>query len=458
VPTPTVPTKARAWPTLLIINGRKVPARSSRYFSATTYYQLSRFRILYYPFENTRTISNWLTGFLCASVLLGTLSCGSHAALQPANSHSLAAPAQGGARLPVASLSNGMWLKGDLHVHSRHSKESSNNPVRKIIAFSRSVGMDYVCITDHDNHVNGDVAHHTWADPEFTSDSLLLLYGAEWTTTRGHGNVFAAKPYDHQRLYDVRDQRDVAIGAVKKDLGIHLSANHPSGKDHFGYSYDLLESLEVWNSVLWTKNENAIMIWDDMLSSGRKLTGRGGSDAHHGVPDTPAETTANSKQATANYVGTPTTWVFATTRTPQAVVDALTNGRVSISSNPFAPRVEFYADLDRDGTMDLMMGDNTPATGQPVAFRVQLAGTTVPTGEYTIRVVKNGAPFGTYPVRGQTPIVEFTDTPATTGRTYYRVVVEGPPTAYPQVPQAMALNGNMVGLSNPIYFNFDPNF
>lgn len=28
------------------------------------------------------------------------------------------------------------------------------------------------------------------------------------------------------------------------------------------------------------------MIWDDMLSSGRKLTGKGGSDSHHGVPDT----------------------------------------------------------------------------------------------------------------------------------------------------------------------------
>lgn len=391
--------------------------------------------------------------------LLSAAGCRSHSAAQPASARNPAETTTNGARLPIASLNEGMWLKGDLHVHSRHSTESTNNPIKKIIAFSRAVGMDYLCITDHDNHVQGDVAHYTWADPEFTSDSLLLLlYGAEWTTTRGHGNVFSAKSYNHQRLYDVRDQRDTAIGTVKNDLGIHLSANHPSGKDHFGYSYDLLESLEVWNFVLWTKNENAIMIWDDMLSSGRKLTGRGGSDAHHGVPDTPAQATANSKQATANYVGTPTTWVFATARMPQAVVDALTNGRVSISANPFAPRVEFYADLNQDGIPDMMMGDNTPATGKAVTFRVRLTGNTVPTGEYTIRVVKNGAPFGTFSARGPAPTAEFTDTPATTGRTYYRVVVEGTPTPYPQVPQAMALNGNMVGLSNPIYFNFDPNF
>lgn len=360
---------------------------------------------------------------------------------------------------PIASLSDGLWMKGDLHVHSRHSKESSNNSIGKILAYSHSVGLDYICITDHDNHVLGDVEHHTWADPEFKSeDSLLLLYGAEWTTTRGHGNVFSARPYDHQRLYDVRDQRDIVVGAVKKELGIHLSANHPSGKDHFGYSYDMVDSIEVWNSALWSKNANAIMIWDDMLSSGRKLTGRGGSDAHHGTPDTPEQATKNSAQAKYNYIGTPTTWVFAKERTRQAVVDALTNGRVSVSANPYAPRVEFYADLDQDGKMDMMMGDNVKASGKPVKFRVQLSGKIVPDATYTVKVVKDGNPFNTYTMPGKTPVVEFTDTPAAKGRTYYRVTVEGPPTDYPQVPESMALSGNMVGLSNPIYFNFDPNF
>jgi len=397
-------------------------------------------------------------GIFWTALLVSMTGCVSNSAVKQSSSSNSSAATNVDEPLPIASLTDGVWLKGDLHVHSRHSKESTNNPVEKILAFSKSVGIDYICITDHDNHVNGDVAHHTWADPEFKSESVLLLYGAEWTTTRGHGNAFSAKPYNHQRLFDVRDQRDVVVGTVKKELGIHLSANHPSGKDHFGYSYDMLESIEVWNSVLWSKNANAIMIWDDMLSSGRKLTGRGGSDAHHGLPDTPDKTTENSKQAKANYVGTPTTWVFATARNSQAVVDALTNGRVSVSANPFAPRVEFYADLDQDGKQDMMMGDNVKSTGKPVKFRVQLTGNTVPDSTYTVSVIKSGSKFGTFQAKGKTPIVEFTDTPATLGRTYYRVVVEGPPTAYPQVPESAPLNGNMVGLSNPIYFNFDPNF
>jgi hypothetical protein len=359
---------------------------------------------------------------------------------------------------PVASLNQGVWLKGDLHLHSRHSTESSNNPISKIISFAQSVGIDYLGITDHDNHVNGDVAHHTWADPEFHSDSVLLLYGAEWTTTRGHGNVFSARPYDHQRLYDIRDQRDTVIGRVKNSLGIHLSANHPSGKDHFGYSYDIINSIEVWNSAIWSNNANAMMIWDDMLSSSRKLTGRGGSDAHHGVPETPALATKNSYQATANYVGTPTTWVYATARTPQAVVEALTNGRVSVSANPFTPRVEFYADLNEDGKMDMMMGDNMAANGRPVQFRVQLVGTVPPDASYKVVIVKNGNKMDSLQMSGKTPFVVFTNTPQTTGRTYYRVMVEGPLADYPQVPQSVRLSGNMVGLSNPIFFNFNPKF
>ncbi|QCR24482.1 CehA/McbA family metallohydrolase [Pontibacter sp. SGAir0037] len=399
-----------------------------------------------------------LLGLVCTALLGSISSCVSSAAPEQAGYSNPYATKDVGTLPPIASLTDGVWLKGDLHVHSRHSKESTNNPISKILNFSGAVGIDFICITDHDNHVNGDVANNTWADPEFKSDSVLLLYGAEWTTTRGHGNPFSAKPYHHQRLFDVRDQRDTVIGKVVNDLGIHLSANHPSGKDHFGYSYDMIKSIEVWNSVLWSKNANAIMIWDDMLSSGRKLTGRGGSDAHHGVPDTPEQATENSRQATANYVGTPTTWVFATERTSQAVVDALTNGRVSISANPYAPRVEFHADLDQDGKQDMMMGDNAKSTGKAVKFRVQLTGNTVLGASYTINVVKNGGKFRTFEVTGNQPVVEFTDIPEALGRSYYRVVVEGSPTDYPEVPQSMQLSENMVALSNPIFFNFDPNF
>lgn len=400
-----------------------------------------------------------LTGFLHAGLLAIATGCVCIPASGQQGHSNPWAFTEPGLLPPVASLTEGVWLKGDLHMHTRHSDGTTNSSIAKIIAFAKSVGVDYLALTDHDNHVNGDVAHHTWADPEFrSSDSVLLLYGAEWTTNRGHGNAFSARPYDHQRLFDVREQRDVVVGAVKKELGIHLSANHPSGKNHFGYSYDMVESIEVWNSALWSRNANAIMIWDDMLWSGRKLTGRGGSDSHNGFPDKSDTAAKGSIRAEKNYIGTPTTWVFAKERTQQAIIDALTNGRVCVTANPYTPRVEFYADLDQDGKMDMMMGDNVKPTGKPVRFRVQLVGNVVPGKSYTVTVTKDGNKFGTFEATGKIPTAEFTDTPTTLGRTYYRVEVTGPVTPYPQVPGSMELSGNMVGLSNPIYFNFNPNF
>lgn len=352
----------------------------------------------------------------------------------------------------------GVWLSGDLHVHSRHSTDSSNNPVRKIIAVARANGMGFLLVSDHDNHQAGDVAGHTWADPEYAAEDMVLLYGAEWTTNRGHANILSARPYDHQGLYDIRDARDWDIRAVKDALGVHLSANHPVGKDHFGFSFDLADSLEVWNSVLWSANEASLLVWDDMLRSGRRLAGRGGSDSHHGLPEGEEQATPQSMEATANSVGTPTTWVFAGARTGDAVIEAIEAGRVSISASPSAPRVELTADLDADGAPDLMMGDNVVASGQPVRFEVRLAGERAP-GVYRVRVIRDGGELSVLDLDGAaTDRVGFTDVPATGSRTYYRVEVRGPQLPFPALVNWQRVAGNMVALSNPIYFNFDPDF
>ena len=359
---------------------------------------------------------------------------------------------------PVASLTAGEWLRGDLHIHSDHSADASNNPITKITGLAESVGMDFLGLSDHDNHVEGAVAEHTWSDPAFVSSPLIMLYGAEWTTHRGHGNTFSARPYDHQQLYDLRDDFDARIAAFVKEAGIHLSANHPGNGDSFSFSYDMVHSIEVWNSAIWATNEGAVTIWDDLLKSGRDLTGRGGSDSHHGYPEPGDTPVPNSIQAGGNNVGTPTTWVFATERSAAAVVEALTNGRVSISANPHAPRVEFTADVDGDGEADMMMGDNIVPTGDAVTFHVELLGGSAGLLPYTVQVVRDGADFTSLTIAPGQTTVTFVDNPPAGQRSYYRVEVTGLPVPYPEVPGASALSGNMIALSNPIYFNFDPDY
>lgn len=358
----------------------------------------------------------------------------------------------------LEGFSQGVWVKGDWHLHSRHSTDSSNNPESKIIGFAERMGFDYLAITDHDVHVMGAVAHHTWADPEFRSDSVLLFYGAELTAARGHINILSCEPYDHQRIFDARDDRDWNLLRLKQELGVHMSANHPSTKNHYGYSFDLADSVEIWNGCVWPKNVPGVRIWDDMLKSGRMLGARGGSDSHHGVPDTPEQIVPLSVEASANYVGTPTTWIFARERSKPAILRALEQGRASVSSNPYNPRVEFYADVDGDGVMEMMMGDNVHPTGRPVTFEVRLVGGGIPGANYGVRVIKNRDPFGSFVTDAETRTVRFTDTPGLGERNYYRVEIEGPQAPYPEVPNSMAQSQNMIALSNPLYFNYDPSF
>ncbi|HEY9011653.1 MAG TPA: CehA/McbA family metallohydrolase [Devosia sp.] len=352
----------------------------------------------------------------------------------------------------------GVWLKGDWHIHSRHSTDSTNNPQSRIIGLAERLGFDYLAITDHDVHVGGAVAHHTWADPEYRSDSVLLFYGAELTAPRGHINILATEPYDHQRIFDARNDRDWNLLRLKHELGVHMSANHPSTKNHYGFSFDLADSVEIWNTSVWPKNVPGVRIWDDMLLSGRMLGARGGSDSHHGIPELPEQIVPQTLEASANNVGTPTTWIFATSRTKEAILAALEAGRASVSSNPNNPRVEFYADTTGGGQFDLMMGDNAKPTGGPVTFEVRLVGGGIAGAAYKVRVIKNRDELATLVTDAASRSVRFVDTPAASERSYYRVEIEGPQAPFPEVPNSMAQSQNMVALSNPIYFNYDPNF
>ena len=247
-------------------------------------------------------------------------------------------------RLTIAGRT-GYWLKGDWHMHSRHSTDSTNNPEKKIIAFAERHGFDYLAITDHDVHVMGDVTNHTWADPEYRSNAVLLFYGAELTAPRGHVNILSAEPYDHQRVFNARNARDWDLLALKNELGVHFSANHPSTKNHYGFSFDLADSVEIWNtSGLAQERARRPHLGRHAVVRSACSVRRGGSDSHHGIPDAPELTTPQSVEATANYVGTPTTWIFAEERSKDRRFSRRWSRAAPRSAPiPFNPRVELYA-------------------------------------------------------------------------------------------------------------------
>lgn len=342
----------------------------------------------------------------------------------------------------------GVWLSGDLHLHSDHSTDAADNPMTALIEEAEARGMGYFVVTDHDNHVNGVLT--TWDDPAYRSDSMLMLYGVEYTTARGHANFFGANRFDHLAMYALRDRTDDAAGAdIAKAVhrqGLHFSVNHPGNGDPWEFGYDFrVDSMEVWNALYAfpTDNAAAILLWDSLLASGRRIAARGGSDCHH----------QTGIEALGLNVGNPTTWVHAAAPTANAVIAALNAGNASISYAPTAERIELTADADRDGGFEMLMGDNQPARGQPVDFRVDIIGAR-PLARYEVSVLKNGQTLLHRNLIGESRLA-FQDTPVAGERSYYRVEVRGSTPEAPALASLVGFYGGFIGMTNPLYFGFD---
>jgi hypothetical protein len=183
-----------------------------------------------------------------------------------------------------------------------------------------------------------------------------------------------------------------------------------------------------------------VAAWDEILASGRRLPGRGGSDAHHTEPG----------QGEVASVGNPTTWVLADDRSPEAVLAALDAGRITLSYDPAAERIELRADADGDGDFEAAIGDNLEPVDGPLPLRVDISGFRL--GEqYQLIVYRNGEVWReTTTDQPQTVIVD-EDGPGS--RAYYRAEVRGE-IAYQPASLAL-LYQDLIGYTNAIYVGYD---
>lgn len=338
-----------------------------------------------------------------------------------------------------------VWLKGDLHLHSDHSHDARDNPLSALVPLAESLGMDYFVITDHDNHVNGKLT--TWDDPHYRSDAMVLLYGVEWTTGRGHANFFGAERFEHERLYALRESSGEQVAEEAARQSLHFSINHPIGKDLWEYGFDHhFDSIEIWNALFLAPNRNrdAIALWESLvMEQGRRIPIRGGSDCHH----------QEGGEAEIFNIGNPTTWVYARDRSGEAVLNALGRGNASISYAPTAERLELWADADGDGKYELLMGDTIESVPESLAFDLRVEGTH-PGDSYRVLIIKDGETLLEETVRAVQPRLTLTFRDSPNGRTFYRAELRAePPLRHLQttLPEAY---GDMIALTNPIYVGY----
>jgi hypothetical protein len=250
------------------------------------------------------------------------------------------------------------WYAGDLHAHTTHSDGTLS--IAQLTAAAAGRGLDFLAVTDHNT-----VSHHRHLPAVGAAYDVCLLPGQEVTTHAGHANAFGDIGW-----VDFRRPADRWLSDVEGRGGI-LSVNHPI-QDDCGWLYPLRTGfLELWH-ISWFLDLTATGPWGYLRGCASQGGYRephpvllGGSDFHtpdHGYPP-----------------GTPTTWVAAEDRSPEAILEAIRQGRTAISRfpGPGEPALVRVGDdlvaVDADGTV--LVG--SPPVGWVTALAEDTAENTV---------------------------------------------------------------------------------
>lgn len=346
-------------------------------------------------------------------------------------------------------MSGDTWLRGDFHLHSAYSNDAAENLLHEIVDRAQYIaGMDFFVVTDHDNHLDGDM-RPVWEDPAYTDHDMILLYGAEYTTAYGHANIFGTAPWDHPAIYALRDDqtKGAEIVALAHSMGLHFSINHPTGKDFWAFDFDIgYDSFEVWNApwVFPNPAEDNFALWDSQLRElDRKIPLRGGSDGHHH---------RDHFEADVNNIGSPTTWVHVEESTPEGILEALELGRASVSFAVHGERVAIWADGDLDGNFETRMGDTLPdsPTGM-IALGVEIANGEAGIAR-TIEVYSHESLRTPVATLETTRLREVIELPAIEGKGYYRVQLRGDLHGVGYLQRS--LGARVLGITNPVYAGY----
>lgn len=181
------------------------------------------------------------------------------------------------------------WFKGNLHVHTDRS--DGVTPPSEVVSWYRDRGYDFLSITDHNLQAVTPALLET-----VDVGGLLLLRGVEVTDRMGerpvHVNGIGVRDVVLPRGgEDVPSVIDNNVEAIDQVGGLAI-LNHPNGLLRASISAEEIstsrvELFEVCCSdyLGGSGHPSTDEIWDDVLSSGRRLWGVAADDAHDFGPE-----------------------------------------------------------------------------------------------------------------------------------------------------------------------------
>lgn len=270
------------------------------------------------------------------------------------------------------------WYRGDLHMHTAHSdgqclSQSSQKvpcPVFLTVEAAARRGLDFIAITDHNATSQYDAMREL--QPYF--DKVLLIPGREITTFQGHLNFLGTTAYLDFRLGSDSVPDMNALLRNANQLGALVSINHPNAPSGeicmgcgwtpaSGVNMHLIAAVEAINGGSELHGLNGVLFWDKQLSSGYRLTGIGGSDNHNAL----------SPSQQPSSVGSPTTVVYATDLSTQAILAGIRAGHVFVDLTGSPDKMLTMQATGEGGTVS--MGDSLDAPkGTVVGFEVREIG------------------------------------------------------------------------------------
>lgn len=263
----------------------------------------------------------------------------------------------------------GGWYRGELHAHSIHGRGVET--VAQLVKRAEKLDLDFLAITDRNTL---DAA----LDPDFRSDSVVLIPAMEWgDDKRGQALIYA--PATFPEYTPSRAEAQAMVIRVQAQGGIFAIShpNFPIGSWQWGLQY--ANAVEVWCRQ-WRKVPpmNLSLLNDPWLArkDGKLVYSIAVAAATHGfsanaqaalfydlelVRGMKSSVIAGSNSANPKVpIAEPVTYIYAREKSLRGILDGLRRGRTFVSRGLDGPRIEFWADILGDDTIDVGIGGIIP--------------------------------------------------------------------------------------------------
>lgn len=212
---------------------------------------------------------------------------------------------------PYTQITNGRWLRGNLHAHTTRT-DGRSSPQDMLDAYA-ALDHGFLMISDHDIYTSAD-DYQAW-----NTYGMIMIPGNEITANGPH-----MLHVDADRRVEPDPDRQQVIDAVAAAGGF-VVMNHPNWQERFDHcsmtqlsDWSGYLGLEIFNGVIGILDGSpyATNKWDMLLAEGRRVWGFANDDSHQAV----------------DHVGLGWNTAYIADPTPAGVVDALVNGRFYAST------------------------------------------------------------------------------------------------------------------------------